>query len=64
MKNLLSGFLTFILKSKAKRQLNKLGRNSDFQAKVHAMNHAAKELQDWKQKLAEEEGIEIDPHLK
>ncbi len=44
MKNLLSRFLTFALKLKAKGQLNKFGRNSDFQAKVSALNKSTKAL--------------------
>lgn len=51
---LIFGILKFFLKSKAKRQLRKLSRDSDFKAKVHAMNHAAKELQDFLKKQAEE----------
>ena len=51
---MLFGILKFFLKSKAKRQLRKLSRNSEFKAKVHAMNHAAKELQDLLKRQADE----------
>tara|TARA_R100001594_G_scaffold126317_2_gene163506 strand:- start:133 stop:381 length:249 start_codon:yes stop_codon:yes gene_type:complete len=50
----LFGILKFFLKSKAKRQLRKLGRDPEFKSKVHALNHASKELQDFLKKEAEE----------
>tara|TARA_R110000851_G_scaffold22643_1_gene67069 strand:+ start:1088 stop:1330 length:243 start_codon:yes stop_codon:yes gene_type:complete len=60
---LIFGMLKWLLKSKTKRVLRKLGRDPEFKATIADLNYHTEKLQDMIQDY-DKRGIKIDPRLR
>ena len=60
---LIFGMLKWLLKSKTKRVLRKLGRDPEFKATISDLNYHTEKLQDMI-KDYDSKGIKIDPRLR